>query len=569
MFEWINSITQVHFIRPWAWLLLLPAILLFIWQQQSSSRQTNWANLIDEHLLAWIMPHTENKSFNKLRNSLLFIFWLLAVMAISGPSWQKLPQPIYSSEQANVIVLDLSTSMDADDIKPTRLQRAKFKLTDLLDKTQEGNSALVVYAGDAFTLSPLTSDEKTIENLIGPLATDLMPIKGSQPQKGIQKAIELLNNAEQVSGNIFWITDGAEANQLATIAEDLAATNFQLKILAVGTEEGAPIRMAGGRFLKDRSGNIVVPKLNYAQLAQFANQHAVSLTALSSDNQDIEVLTRSYRNPLDKDFQKEDIFADRWHDSGYWLVLLLLPIALFSFKHKNIVASLLVSAVLFITPNSGVSASVADKLFLNKDQQAKKHFNSGEYDKAKQTFENSDWKAISAYREGDYATAISSYNHAETANQHYNMGNALALNEQYQEAIDAYNTALELDKNHADAKYNKKIIEDLLEQQQEQQNQNEQDQQDQEKQQEQQDKQNQQEQNQDSEQEQQQQEQQQEQQDKKTEQEKQQEMSEEEKDQALEQLLKRISDDPGRLIRNKMKLEYNRRGYRSQPSKTW
>lgn len=567
MADWIYTSIGIHFIRPWAWLLLAPLLLLFFWQVSHKNYHSNWASLIDQHLLKWILPHSENKTRKKIRNGLLLTFWFLLVAALSGPSWERLPQPIYSSKQANIIVLDLSSSMDAHDIEPSRLARAKFKLYDLLETIADGNTALIVYAGDAFILSPLTSDEKTIENLIRPLQTELMPIKGSMPQQGIAKAIEILQNANQVNGNIFWITDGAEPQQLSLISNHLNQHNYQLKILATGTAEGAPIKMASGRFLKDSNGNIVVPKLNYSELAQFAEKHGATLTAMTADNSDIEILSQNKLARINNEYQKEDIFADSWHDSGYWVVLLLLPLVLYSFRNKNLLAILLVSTVAYLTPLQ-THASAVDKLFLNKDQQGRKHYRNGDLESAEQSFENLSWKAISAYRNGNYAAAAGYLRQAQSPDEYYNLGNALALEGKYQAAIDAYSKAIETQANHQDAKYNKKIIEDLLEQQQ-QESQSEQDQSEQQEQKEQ-DQQEQQEQNQQQqEQENQQQDSEKQEQEKQTQEQQLQQLSEQEKQQELEQWLKKISDDPGRLIRNKMKLEYNRRGYRSQPSKTW
>ncbi len=568
MSNWIYEVLGVHFIRPWAWLLLIPVAALFFWQVSHKNYQSNWSNLIDQHLLKWILPNSENNTRKKISNSLLLSFWLLLVLALTGPSWQQLPQPIYSNNDANVIVLDLSSSMDAHDIEPNRLSRAKFKLYDLLERIAEGNTALIVYAGDAFILSPLTSDEKTIENLIRPLQTELMPIKGSQPQLGINKAIELLQNAEQVRGNIIWVTDGAEPHQLNEIESQLNNHQYHLKILAAGTEQGAPIKMAAGRFLKDSQGNIVVPKLNYAELAQFSDKVGASLTAISADGSDIEILSQTILNPLESNFQKEDIFADSWNDSGYWLVIVLIPIVLYSFKNKNILALLLVTCFASIAPFQAVEASVSDKLFLNKDQQGQKHYKNGDLQSAEKHFRDQNWKAIAAYRNGNYDAASSYLSQAESADEHYNLGNSLAMAGQYQAAINAYQEAIDINAAHQDAIYNKKVIEELLEQEQ-QESQSEQEQQEQQQQQEQEQQEQQEQDQQQQEQESQQQDSEQQEQEKKTQEQQMKEMSEQEKQQELEQWLKKISDDPGRLIRNKMKLEYNRRGYRSQPSKTW
>ncbi|NVK22815.1 MAG: VWA domain-containing protein [Kangiellaceae bacterium] len=572
------DISQLHFIRPWAWLLLIPVAILFWLYKSKGQQQAGWAQLIDEHLLSWLMPKSNQHNRNKWRTIYLLLFWLVAVVALSGPTWKQLPQPVFSSKASRVIVLDLSMSMDAQDIEPSRLARAKFKIRDLLELTKDGQTGLVVYAGDGFILSPLTTDTDTIDNLIGALATNIMPIMGSKADTGIKKAIELLSNANQVQGDIIWITDGADNRELENITTHLENTNYSLKILAIGTAEGAPIKMQGGAgFVKDNRGNIVIPKLDYSKLATFANSTDASLTSLTVDNTDVEILAQQRINSMQDQVEKQDLFADAWEDSGYWFVLLLLPLVLLSFKHRNLLGCIFVVVLGTSLPLNQAKANPIEKLFLNKNQQGQQLLKQEKFDDAYQTFEDPQWKAVAAYRNGDYQTAKEAFNQTEQPNSainYFNQGNALALAQQYQQAIDAYNQALSLDPKHEDAAFNKKVIEDLQKQQQEQEQQNqEQQEQNQQNQQQQQDQQQEQSDSETDDNEQQQQQEQQSEQEQQqqelTEQELQDQFEEQEKDQELEQWLRRIPDDPGGLLRRKMYQEYRKRGANQQVDKTW
>ena len=569
------DVTQFHFIRPWALLFIVPAFILFWLYSKQQPNQSGWAQLIDQHLLNWLMPDSSKQKNNSFIKFSLLAFWLIAILALSGPSWRQLPKPTFSTNTARVLLLDLSLSMDAEDVKPSRLSRAKYKVRDLLALTKDGQMGLVVYAGDGFILSPLTTDSDTIDNLVGALATNIMPIMGSRADKGMSKAIELLKNAGQTAGDIIWITDGAEENELENIEEQLQNTSYGLKILAIGTAEGSPIRMRGGTgFLKDSLGNIVIPKLQYHKLVQFSQDIGASITPLTADNGDITTLLKTSVSPLEQKLEQQDIFADTWEDSGFWLLLLLLPLVLLSFRNKHILGCVLLFS--FMGHSQQASATVIDHLFLNNNQKGEKLLQQEKFEEAYQTFDDTNWQAVAAYRNGDYLTAQELLDHQNPSlTDIYNQGNAFALQGLYQQAIDNYAKVLASNPDHEDAKYNKEVIEKLLQQQQEEQ-QGEDQQEQQNEQQEQQEQQQNQEQNQEQQQDsesdadsQMNEQQQQEQQQELTEQELQDQFEEQEKDQELEQWLRRIPDDPGGLLRRKMYLEYRRRGHNQQVEKNW
>ncbi len=189
---------------------------------------------------------------------------------MAGPAWQRVEQPVFRSDQALVVALDLSRSMDAQDVAPSRLMRARLKILDLLERRGSGQTALVVYSSNAFTVTPLTTDTDTIAALVNSLSTDIMPSRGSYPTAAIDKGKQLLEQAGAASGEILLVTDGSSSPDTERTARDLKAFGYTLSVLAVGTAEGAPIPRLSGGFVTDQSGNLAVPRLEAPARGAFA-----------------------------------------------------------------------------------------------------------------------------------------------------------------------------------------------------------------------------------------------------------------------------------------------------------
>ena len=480
--------------------------------------------------------------------------------------------------------------MDATDIKPSRLERAKFKLLDVLNQTKEGTVALVVYAGDAFVISPLTSDANTIANMVPTLSTRIMPVLGSRPDIAIEKSIELLKNAKLNKGHIIWLTDGVENKFVDPVISSVQQSGYQLSILAVGSDQGAPIPLADGNgFLKDRSGAIVVPKLEAAELIEIAEETQAGYIKLTADNKDIEYLQKHQKWQAENsdDANEGNQGISRWIDDGYWLIWIALTLFLFKmFKQPSGQFSSLnpwFSGLLLLTlfqPHSAQAISWND-LWFTKNQQAEKAYSQGEYEKAADLYEDQQWQATSQYRNGNFEDAANNFAPEKSTRSLYNHATSMAKSQQLQQALDAYNKLLEKQPEHEDALFNKKIVEDLLKQQQQNQQQQDQesDQEDKDKQSQdsESDSQEQQKNDEKSDQEKESQEQEQQNAEQQSEQEaeqKEMEMTEDqrnksEKDQALEHWLQKIPDDPGGLLRRKMYREYQRRGRQQKEEKLW
>ncbi len=458
--ELILNIAEFHFIRPYWLLALIPAIALFFLLLKNKLNQGNWSKVCDSELLPYILQ--QKPAHKKRRWSLLAgaLSSLLVIFALAGPTWEKLPSPIFRNDAALVIALDLSSSMDASDIKPSRLAKAKFKISDILKQRRDGQTALLAYAGDAFAVTPLTEDTETINNQLVELTTDIMPSQGSNASLALKKALELLKQAGQQQGDILLITDGANFDDTIEIVNSLA--NYRLSILGVGTAEGAPIKKASGGFVKDEQGNIVVPKLDSNELSRLSKKGNGLYNRITNSSEDIENLMDYWGNPREKDENSDDdLLIDQWNEKGSWLLLLVLPLAALQFRK-----GLLSIALLFILPFPNTSQAFEwNDLWHSKNQQAQKNFNRKNYQQAGEQFDTPEWKAAAQYKAGEYQQAAETLKNEKSAKGLYNRGNALAKAGNLQEAINAYSQSLQKDPDNEDAKFNQQLTKKVLKQQ--------------------------------------------------------------------------------------------------------
>ncbi len=329
------NFSEFHFLRPELLLLLIPTFIALYGFRQLAKRASSWQKVISPHLLQFLMVSGE-KQKSYINFWLTGIIACLIIFAISGPSFRQKNMPVFQTESARVILLDLSLSMDATDIKPARINRARHKMMDLLEKNNEGTIGLVVYAGDAFIISPLTSDANTIAAMVPTLSTSLMPILGSRPDIAINKAITLLENANQPKGQIIWITDGIEKKYIDSIKQSITNSNHLLSILAIGTEQGAPIPLPDNNgFLKDPAGNIILPKLTSDNLKEITKSSNGQYVELSANSNDIDFILEALDLNADKEASQSDERISRWIDDGYWISWILLMLMLIKLLRRT------------------------------------------------------------------------------------------------------------------------------------------------------------------------------------------------------------------------------------------
>jgi Ca-activated chloride channel family protein len=455
--------TDFHFLEP-VWLLaLLP--LAWLWQalrRRGARRESAWDSVCDAHLRPHVLVDGAQTP-TTWPFALLAVSWLLAVVALAGPTWEKIQLPAYRLQHATVILLDLSRSMDATDLQPSRLERAKFKLRDILARSQEGQTALVVFAGEPYVLSPLTDDANTITALTPTLVTALMPIQGSRPDTAITRATELLRNAGARSGEVLLITDGV-ATPAASLqaAAQARAAGYRVSVLGVGTGHGAPIP-AGDGFVKDAGGAVVIAKLDAPVLAQVAQQGGGLYQTMTPDDADIDGLLPR------RSLSAEQIAAsdtpqqtERWREMGPWLLLAIVPLASLAFR-RGWLGMLLLTVVPALLAPAPTHAAGWQDYWQRPDQQGVAALADDNPAQAAALFEDPLWRAAALYRAGRFQEAAALLETLDTPLAQYNRGNALARLGQYTEALAAYDAALRLAPDDEDAQFNRQLMQKLLE----------------------------------------------------------------------------------------------------------
>ena len=578
-------IENFHFLRPLCLYALIPAFLLVMLLRLAQTSQNSWARAIDAALLPYLLDK-QNSPAQSLPLYGLLLIWTLSVLAMAGPVWQKAPVPVQTKQDAVVIMLDLSLSMYSTDLTPNRSTRAQRKVMDILEyRRKEGQTGLVVYAGDAHAVTPMTDDVETISNLVPSLQPSIMPVPGSDPVAGTKLALELLANSSLPHGRILLLTDGIINSDIENISKILAGTGNTLSVIGFGTDAGAPVPMGQSGYLRDENNAIVIPRLERTPLQQLAANNGGQYTDAQLTQADVStLLTQDVFKQNENLKAVEDRKFDAWNETGPWLLLLVLPLAALAFRRGWLLVLLL--GVLML-PSPKTYAWEWRDLLERKDQQGSKAFKSGDFASAAARFQDPAWRAAAEYRSQDFQAVVSDLAKLNDPESSYNRGNALAHLMQYEAAIESYNQTLVQLPDHQDAKHNKDLVEQLLKQQQdeqqkkkdqqkgeEQQQKDDQDQQDKDKSQDQQNQQNQQNQNQqnkdkqkkDKNKDQQNQGKQnpQDEQDKQDKNDKQDQSEDKqpskskddtEKEQAMQQWLMRIPDDPGELLRNKFRYQ--------------
>lgn len=467
---------ELHFLRPQWFLALVPLLLILIglwvglWRARRAG--TAWQGLVDAHLLPHLLVGEPGRP-RRLPLVLLALAWLMSVVALAGPVWERLPQPVFSTTAKRVILLDLSPSMNAADVAPSRLARARFEVLDLLAASREGQVALIAFGPEPYIVSPLTGDARTIADQVPRLGTDLLPVPGPRRTgRALAMAGELLAQAGATGGEVILITDAvADATgpgpTAAAAARDLAARGHRLSVLGVGTPEGAPVPGQDGGFVSDRAGAIPMARLDQVALEALAREGQGRYVDLDPGDRDTSALIDTGRAAMAAArtgvVEQEGLKSDQWREEGPWLLLALLPIAALAFRRGWLLSVLVLT--LGLPPQPGWAFGWGD-LWQRPDQQGASRLAAGEADAAAAQFQDPAWRAAARYRGGDYAGALTDLSDQNGPEADYNRANALARLGRLDESIAAYERTLQQAPDHADARANLELVRRLRDQQQ-------------------------------------------------------------------------------------------------------
>jgi Ca-activated chloride channel homolog len=456
-----EMLQQFHFLWP-LWLLALVPLPWLYWLGARRDASTmELSRLVDASLL----PHLlRGRAGNRRLPVWLFALgWTSCALALAGPSWSRIHQPLYASRAAQVVAISLSQHMLARDVAPSRLDRARYKVRDLLASNRDGLNALIAYAGEAFVVAPLTSDAGSLGDLLDALAPDIMPVDGDSAALAIDRGVALIHDAKAGGGSLVLVTDQADAAADAA-ARKANAAGVHVSVLGVGTPQGGPVPLPDGGFLQDAHGNVALARRDDAALAALAAAGGGRYVAMTPDQQDVDMLHGQLR--LAPTTVADGQMGDQWQDRGPWLLLPLLLVVALAFRRGWLL--LLPLIVLPLLPAPARATSWHD-LWQRPDQQAAQALREGHAKQAQQLARDPAWRGAAAYRAGDYAAASQALQRARGGDATYNLGNALARQGEYRQAIAAYDRALKLDPANADAKANRKAVEDWLRRQQQQQ----------------------------------------------------------------------------------------------------
>ena len=447
-----------HFLRP-EWLVAVPlSPLLAWWLWRRLTRMDPWLKTCDPALLGHLRDRPVT-SLNRLPFGLFALLGVALTLTAAGPTWDATEAAVHRTMRARVVALDLSRSMAATDVAPSRMAVAREKAAEVFERTTDDQVGLVVFAGEGFFIAPLSSDPSSLIGILPAFSPAVISAQGSRPDLGLREAGWLVRRAGAAGGEIVLITDGATGTNAIGAARRLWGEGIRVSVLAVGTEVGSPIPLGSGANLRDLRGREVMATTGMEVLRHIAAAGGGRFAEVTTDSADIDYLLAA----SGPDDAAEGAIHDTgqslqiWLDRGPWFAAALLPLGLFAFRRGWVF--LLAGAVCLPMGLSGPARAT-----------------SGDFDEGGAAASRAPvrdasewrWQAVDLYRAGRYVEAAALFGEGRLGRDHYNRGNALARAGFYRAAIAAYQQAINQDADNADARFNRALVESLLDAQQRQ-----------------------------------------------------------------------------------------------------
>jgi len=434
------SLAQFHFLRPW-WLLVLLAAVWLPWAvgRQGDVRR-RWRGTIAPHLLdALVVGEKRRRTLRPVHGIAALL--ALGAIALAGPTWERERPPFLADRAPLAIAIDLGTTMDAIDVSPTRLERAKLKVKALLAHRDGGRTALYAYAGSTHMVLPLTDDADLLQTFVDALQTRIMPVPGKDTAQAV-RTIDTALAQEPVPGTILLLTDGVEAGAARALQAQRGSRHAQVVVLAIGTAEGGPLRAGDG----------TAPGLDADGLHALRDSGIPVATLTTDSDADVAWVQRHVQSHVEQTHASD---TQRWRDAGWPLTIPIALLAVLWFRKGwsvRWIAGLAVAMALGAPPipaQAQAPAQAAEKswtwanLWLTPDQQGRRAFERGDYATAAQRFTDPMWRGVAYYRNGQYAEAARAFGQVNTTDGQFNLGNALARQEKYKEASARYRLVLQ------------------------------------------------------------------------------------------------------------------------------
>ena len=454
----LAALADLHFLRPWALLLVPLGVLLYLWLRRQRDVERQLRGLVAPHLLKHLLlPGGVGERFRP--EHLLLAVFVLGGIALAGPTHEREVPPFVDDQAALVIAIDVSTTMNAIDVAPTRLERAKQKVRDLLAKRQGARTGLIAYAGSAHVVLPLTEDAGILETYVDALASEVMPVEGDRPGEALALAEGILQDAD-APGSILFLADGIPPDARAAFADHAKRGGAPTLLLALATERGGPVKRGKDGFATDEAGNRLVSRLDVGALDATPG---LWWTGVTVDDADVDRVLGKVERHLAAAQAADERW--QWKDMGslfLWPLVLLVPLWFRrGWTVRWAAALLLVGAFVGGGEPAYAHDSVWQKLWRTPDQQGRWHYERGEYEEAAAHFLDPMWKGIALYEATQYEQAVDQFALLTTPEAFFNLGNCYARLKRWKQAITSFEKVLEKRPGDADAAANLDLVKRL------------------------------------------------------------------------------------------------------------
>ena len=452
----LNVLEHFHFLRPtWA-LLLIPWLAMVVIRSQQRDKQDMFGGIIAPHLLQHLrLQRFDTRWLNPKNFSLLFM--VLVLLVIMGPTWRQQLSPLNQDEAALVVLLDVSSTMQQRDVQPSRLQRAKQKISDLLALRPDKKSALIVYSGTAHSVLSLTADQDILNQYLAAITPAIMPRSGKFPEYSLPLADEILRG-RNAPATIVMFSDGLGAKSGQAFESYFLTHPHQLLVVGVGSEDEEP-------------GIAPLERESLKALATDANGVYLSLTIDDAD-------VRQINQRIESHYTVTQDSALPWFDSGYLLVFPAMGLFLMWFRRGWTLTWmwLILPVVLSSIPapalaqqettpitheQSAAMREFAD-LWLTRDQQGRLLLQLGRYPQAAARFNDLMWKGIAYYYSEDFMLAAEYFSRQDSDDALFNEANARAQGRDYVRAVSRYDRLLARTPDYSGATANRSQVSAII-----------------------------------------------------------------------------------------------------------
>lgn len=446
-------------------LLLIPAGWGWykFWQYKSKQDTFGLNKFIDPHLLPHLLIQTNNKKVNSKIGWLYALLVACIAFALANPRWSFKELDAFQPTASMVILLDLSSSMTATDVSPSRIVRARQNIIDLLNLSKGLKIGLIGFAGNPHLISPITDDIQTIKTYVPALDTDLTAMQGNSLPAALKMAGDLLINEPGDKKSILLISDGNfVVDDLSKEIAALNAQNIHTHVMGVGTTTGAPYKDKNGSLHKLK-GKVITAKLNVNKLQEIARHgHGIYTEAKHNDLGLRLILTKAETADTEKVVAGK---IKQWNDQ-YYIFLIPAVIIMLYLMHTRVLFVLTIF-VLCYGLNDDLHAASISSAFKNSEQRAKEMYANGNFLEAAETFIDPYRKGVALYRAGDFASAEQQFKLANRSDIKtsalFNAGNSQMRQRKWQSAIDSYEAVLALEPENFAAQHNLEIARKMLE----------------------------------------------------------------------------------------------------------